>query len=495
MIRFHPLTVIQKTFFRRGTDVSVPLNRRDAACKVIDAEALAARILSTKSISNPDILLIVLRPAVIVTVFVSILALYPEPETGLQYIAGMLLILIPLCNWHIATRNRKAAELALLTSDIQHDQLNELVELSNWPNSTIRQVANYHLIRLLRDIAPGEHDDIIDANHLSLLVRRLTFTQSIVNGRLTSEILEMFTRTRYTQALPSAITLSRYSLRLSVRRAARVCKNSLKGSWRMNELKSDAGAPEELLPLNEQAVAPSKETLHEGTHTISMRRSFLIAAVLVCVPYGLYNIIKSALSHSWLLMLPYAFISASPLLLIGFTMYPSDVKRLRAVVKSSKLDDVGIMTESLEWPDFYCQQQAAKGLIKSLPRLKASDAKLLNMRHREILIHKLNYADATSQPQLLIAILHALEQIGDSTAIAAVERLAKCTPKNSGQVSVKEAAIHCLEYLPGRAVLNGANLTLLRPSQPAGEDGSDLLRSGSSSALSDEQLLRPGCGE
>ncbi len=117
-------------------------------------------------------------------------------------------------------------------------------------------------------------------------------------------------------------------------------------------------------------------------------------------------------------------------------------------------------------------------LIRLLPRLRVTDANLLTPGQRKLLYTilsrnernpwSINYWSA----DLKIAILRALEQIGDEKAIPYVEKAAR-TARN---LEVRAAAQECLPYLTTRAEQLRVEQTLLRAS---------------ASTTSPDMLLRP----
>ena len=95
-----------------------------------------------------------------------------------------------------------------------------------------------------------------------------------------------------------------------------------------------------------------------------------------------------------------------------------------SVLAISRFDDVraiGPLAEALEFPDRDIRPIVRKALIHLLPRLKASDAALLNAGQRACL----NRALWGGNTELTLAILKAWEQVGDADAIPDVEQLAR----------------------------------------------------------------------
>ena len=110
-----------------------------------------------------------------------------------------------------------------------------------------------------------------------------------------------------------------------------------------------------------------------------------------------------------------------------------------AALAIARFDDVravGPLAEALEFKDKHVVPMAEKALISLLPRLKASDAALLSPTQRQCL----NRALKGKNPTLTLAILKAWEQVGDTGAIAEVEKLAQGRGRAGRFPKVVEAA-------------------------------------------------------
>jgi hypothetical protein len=130
-------------------------------------------------------------------------------------------------------------------------------------------------------------------------------------------------------------------------------------------------------------------------------------------------------------------------------------------------------------------------LIRLLRRLRSSDATHVTMRHRECLYVELDRCNSIvpHSIELVLSILKALEQIGDSPAIPHVRKLVGSAKDRRIQRAAKE----CLPFLEAREEHARARGTLLRAtSRPAHEE---LLRAVTSGSQGAEQLLRPSDGE
>jgi hypothetical protein len=141
-------------------------------------------------------------------------------------------------------------------------------------------------------------------------------------------------------------------------------------------------------------------------------------------------------------------------------------------------------------------RQVTDALTRLLPTLQASDASLLTAEHR----HQLNKVLALCGPRFsalfihdcdfIVAILKALQQIGDHASLSHVELLAR----TSRDPRIREAAEVCLPFLKQRATLQGQ--TLLHPSSRPEPNAGLLLRpAGNGVASEQDQLLRADLSE
>jgi hypothetical protein len=92
--------------------------------------------------------------------------------------------------------------------------------------------------------------------------------------------------------------------------------------------------------------------------------------------------------------------------------------------------------------------------------------------------------------ELVIAVLKALEQVGDESSIRHVERLARIRPVAQNQQRIQEAAQQCLSALLQSVESRSPGSTLLRASE--GSSTEALLRPARSEpGAESENLLRP----
>lgn len=119
-------------------------------------------------------------------------------------------------------------------------------------------------------------------------------------------------------------------------------------------------------------------------------------------------------------------------------------------------------------------EEAEIALTRLLPLLRTSDTNLVNAKQREWLYRQLEESKITYHADLLLAILKALEQIGDEKALHSVEALIRRAASDS---PVATAAHDCLPSLKQRvqeqlnagmllrAASNDSPETLLHPAK------------------------------
>jgi hypothetical protein len=123
------------------------------------------------------------------------------------------------------------------------------------------------------------------------------------------------------------------------------------------------------------------------------------------------------------------------------------------------------------------------GVLKQLlPRLQGQDARTLLPEHRQALRKLLRSTDT----DLVLAVLKALEQIGDWQAIEPVERLLART----GDAQIAQAAQSCLSELRIRAEEREKERTLLRPASLGADSPENLLHPTERGTEAPEHLLR-----
>jgi hypothetical protein len=163
-------------------------------------------------------------------------------------------------------------------------------------------------------------------------------------------------------------------------------------------------------------------------------------------------------------------------------------KAAKELAQFEDIRAVGPLAEALEYQDKGLRSEAEAALIRLLPRLQASDAGHLNEDQRKCL-HRALYCKNTS---LVLAILKALEQVGDEKALPYVEKLAEGRTRRSRDRQIQADAASCLPYLKQRAEESRSRQTLLRAASALDTPADILLRPVMASAdTPSEELLRP----
>jgi hypothetical protein len=242
-----------------------------------------------------------------------------------------------------------------------------------------------------------------------------------------------------------------------------------------------------------QDVARLKAVLEEQRRTHrqpGIRMVYVIAAWCIIVPYTGWKLWESVEAATWAEALGWA-----ALLILSTQLYriAQSRKQTEATQELAHLDDVrgiGLLAEALEWPDTATRKTAIEALTRLLPRLRTDDAGLLNTRQRACLYRMLLLQNARRYGDLLVAILQALEQVGEETALPYVQRMATSRPTKTVQKRVQEAAVQCLPLLEAQIAQVRSSQTLLRAAAPELAGATALLRPAESALTDPQQLLR-----
>jgi hypothetical protein len=137
------------------------------------------------------------------------------------------------------------------------------------------------------------------------------------------------------------------------------------------------------------------------------------------------------------------------------------------------------------------QRATAQGLTHLLPRLRADDTATLDVAAKRLMNHALTRPDV----DLILAVLSALEQVGDASAIPNVRKLANKGGIAAKELRVQEAARACLPLLLARAEQQQSPQTLLRAASAESINSDTLLQPASGNVnAAPEQLLRAAPG-
>lgn len=183
--------------------------------------------------------------------------------------------------------------------------------------------------------------------------------------------------------------------------------------------------------------------------------------------------------------------SYTSLLTIGTVATQRQKSASLSLARFNDVRAVGPLAEALHYHDRTrtLSPIAENALIELLPRMKASDAALLSPEQRQ----HLNRALRGKNIDLILAILKAYEQVGDTGAIAEVEKLAAGRGSSGNNPRVVAAAQECLPALRQSAERQQAGAQLLRASDAGPASPDTLLRPALPQASTDpaDQLLRP----
>ena len=183
------------------------------------------------------------------------------------------------------------------------------------------------------------------------------------------------------------------------------------------------------------------------------------------------------------------------LLMLGCGYFSTLARKERARLSRTlaQCDDVravGPLIEALFLRNRNVTAEAAEALKRLLPRLQAEDADLLTEGQCAYL--RLYLAFRGEDPDLVLAIVKAYEQIGRNDDLLFVQKLAAGKGKAGKDRRVQEAAQAYLDYVRKQEELRQAPQVLLRASGSADVSTETLLRAaeGAPDAAPD-QLLRP----
>lgn len=190
--------------------------------------------------------------------------------------------------------------------------------------------------------------------------------------------------------------------------------------------------------------------------------------------------------------------SMTGVLVAGLAATQKQKAATKVLAQYDDLRGVGLLADMLGFQlEKELRAEIETALIRLLPRMKASDAALMNADQYGTLVSVLGGRQpAASNTDLMAAILKAMEQLGDEKALPNVTRLAAGSTgytKISGSVQI--AARQCLPFLQERVAMRHASAQLLRAS--TGAEGAtcpeELLRpAADSGGTPPDQLLRAG---
>ena len=159
---------------------------------------------------------------------------------------------------------------------------------------------------------------------------------------------------------------------------------------------------------------------------------------------------------------------------------------------------VGTMFEMLRYTEeAEIKTTIYRVLTRLLPQMKASDANLLTPYARRKIrrwleVYGVDIGMNFYLISLRVAVLKALEQVGDSRDIPVVERLVNMNTYTSEEEEIQQAAAHCLPILRANCAEVEAARTLLRASQAEDARPNTLLRPASGAGQTERHNLLRG---
>jgi len=263
----------------------------------------------------------------------------------------------------------------------------------------------------------------------------------------------------------------------------------LRGRWRRR--RRLRRAQEERALSQEWTFEQTLDVLEEETRKRKRRRTWVIVGLLSYIGLMLImTLVMSIQDHKFHPQMLQFMGSMGGLISLAFAYSRTHRAAARKAAEYEDPRVVGHLANMLEVQDKDTRQVVEEALIGLLPKMRASDAGLLNAEQRESLYRGLR----RKNPELVLAILKALEQIGDSRAIPYVEKLEKALQEQraaaEAQGRSQEAAEidnrilvakECLQFLQDHAQQEQARQTLLRASDAA--------------RVAPDSLLRPATGK
>jgi hypothetical protein len=222
-----------------------------------------------------------------------------------------------------------------------------------------------------------------------------------------------------------------------------------------------------------------------------------LLSVIMAVPSLINRVSLFAPFAAKILYGIHAFISGSIGLLLLLRMRRGGLSILAARAKRAKLallslEDVRCIApvcETLLVEKFHIPKLQEGILTNLLVKLKATDVSLLPPAATKRFYTFLQIDNAVHHADFLIAILRALEQVGDETAIPSVSGLANSFANTPNGIRVRTEAQHCLAALRERVGRMEFGKTLLRASVEPNDGQDNLLRPVAGHTEADEHLL------
>ena len=541
--------------FEQHSEESLPLSHRQWQAGDLVEPELATMVENHEVMSNVNQRLGELRvqpfrrtvgDAAAWSATAILLLLCLDPHAGGQEFALPLLPAIWLYNRNLHKLDLTQAALTLQEYDKRW--IGPLFEALSWPNRRIRQIVRLKLLNLLPLLTESDaltlshkHLSAIyaildeprdtdlklailkaiplsgDANAIPV-VEKLTTTRTVTLGGYRMRraalvclpLLREFVRRNRRDAADPAATVQGAALDGQPPLVTQFQQHSVGMPDRVSHLSSfpatsvspiiEKGSTDPALLPDTMAMPFQKNSTlvklgaeREKVARPAMRSAFLVADWLFIVPYGLFQTVHSFASHQLLAATVWTAFTAGATQLYRVSLSSKRVAMMRKQAQQRDINAVGLLSEALAWPEQDLQYESASALTVLLPLLKANHASLLSAPQRECLHQVLALRNARTQSDLMVAILKAFQQVGDTAAIPYVEQLANASPRSQQERKVVLEAQECLPYLRLCAGNNTASHSLLRASSMSDTAASDnLLRPARERPETrPEQLLRP----
>ncbi len=387
--------------------------------------------------------------------------------------------------------------------------IGSLAEALRWPAPRAQKIAT-HLLTTLLPHATQEDWDTLTHTQRHILYSRLDPQYIHSESDMILALLTGLQNIQNTEALSAVERLSDIrgwsTARRKVRLAAKTCQAILeKREFEDAARISQAAMAEAGIEVKAEPVETSQESVPAELERLitsireerdkamqpGMRLPYLLASWCVIVPFTGAQAFMSFKSGNASLGAAWLLATALGSQLHRITLLPGRSEEMKQLAQYDSVKGVGFLAEVLEWPDTSAQLAAGDALVRLLPRLKSSDSPLLNERQRACLYHRLKLSNARKDYTLIMAILKALEQVGDLNAVGYVKKLSESRPMTAVQKRIVQAAQDALPYLQRRADRNEGSQYLLRASHAVDYAPQELLRPSSENATPSEELLRP----
>ncbi len=245
-------------------------------------------------------------------------------------------------------------------------------------------------------------------------------------------------------------------------------------------------AKQKLQELGPKAIGPLMKLIRRESRQRERRNRLIAGFALICTGGALLGLLFGSTGNPTG-FIGWYFIALVLLLSLFFATRPT-LMQMRAVHVLAGFDDariIGPLAEALQLEDVYTERVAAASLKRILPRVRATEAALIDNDHRTFLYHALQSDDS----DLVIAVLAALEQIGDSNALPFVEKLSERPVRTASDLQLRNAASQSIPAILASAARHDVGSTLLRPTVEPAKPEKSLLRPVADARAADSDLL------